>query len=259
MADSPFADPDFRSFMHELMANKQQQAPAGPDLGALLGQIRNDPQGDANRAYMPGRGGAGSPWAGPLTFNSGAEHMSPEALAATQGRSATTQWAQLGANPNVDALGLTALMGKMTPLPGEGATPSVDQFSDPFFVRRMDKMEHPIPFQIPGAPEVRKATPVGAGGVYGQNNKVTLPEGSVVGDGTTSYRRIQQGPQANDGPQGAQGQEGPTGLSSLMPQPQQTDPWSGIKALLGLLRPQQGPKKPVPFGASASPQPGFSF
>lgn len=252
MADSPFSDPNFLTLMTKMLGGQQQQAPTGPDLGALLAQIRNDPQGDANRGYVAGHDGAGNPFSNGF-FNDTAAQMSPEARMATQGRSAKNQWAQLGQNPGVEASGLTALMGKMTPIPSGPPPEQLDQYADPFAAARIDHIRHPVPFQMPGQPEVRRATPVGPGGVYGQNNSVTLPPGTVAGDGTTNYRRVDQGAQGDTGASGT------AGLSGLMPQPQQTDPWSGIKALLGLLRPQPEVKKPVPFGASASPNPGFSF
>lgn len=252
MADSPFSDPNFLAFMEKMLGRQQQQAPAGPDLSALLSQIRNDPQGDANRAYVPGHEGPGNPFNNGF-FNNSASNLTPEGRMATQGRSAQNQWAQLGQNGGVDPSTLTALMGKMTPIPSGPPLEPLDQYSDPFAAARIDHIRHPVPAQMPQPREVRRATPVGPGELYGQNNPVTLPPGTVAGDGTTNYRRVDQGSQGETGAPGA------AGLSGLMPQSQQTDPWSGIKALLGLLHPQPGTKKPVPFGASANPQPGFSF
>lgn len=116
----------------QAMFAPQAQAPA-IDWNAI-GRIARPPdvQGETNRSYIPGQGGAGSPWAGPLQFNNTAASMTPEAVAASQGRSATTQWGLLGGVPGVDPQKLQNIMGQMTPTPGPQATPQA-MTSDPFF------------------------------------------------------------------------------------------------------------------------------
>lgn len=110
---------------------------ANADLARLRG-LRNDPQGDANLGYVPGQGGPGSPWAGPLQFNNQASQMSPEAQMATQGRTATNQWAQLGGVPSVDSGKLQGLMGQMTPTPWLHAT-EAETFADPKFIPKLNQ------------------------------------------------------------------------------------------------------------------------
>lgn len=201
--------------------------PAGPDIGSMLSQLRNDPQGDANHGYVPGVGGG--PWAGPIHFNSGAEHMSPEALAATQGRSATTQWAQQGQVPSVDPGSLNSLMSNMTPIPtGNQGEPTVNQFSDPFFNRRLQAggdlqapdistmMQRLMPNPHNPSGPTRKAVPVGLGGVYGQNNTPQLPQGAVMGDGTTNYFPQLGDPRYVDQMSVPYGEQTPPTMNSLL-------------------------------------------
>lgn len=173
--------------------------PAGLDIGSMLSQLRNDPQGDANHAYSPGVANAGNPLTNGF-FNQSAVSLSPEARQATQGRSAMTQFAQMGQVPGVDPGSLNSLMSNMTPIPtGNQGEPTVDQFSDPFFNRRLQAggdlqapdigtmMQRLMPNpSVPSGP-TRKAVPVGSGGAYGQNNAVQLPGSAVMGDGTTNY------------------------------------------------------------------------
>ncbi len=135
------------------------------NFGDLFRAARNDPQYDQNRSYVPGGTGASSPFTNGF-FNSGAQQMSPEARAASQGRSATTQWAQLGGVPGVDPTKLNDLMGQMTPTPGPAATPQA-MTSDPFFNRAFPQMwpeamqgnfQFPMP-QPNAAPGTKKPLP----------------------------------------------------------------------------------------------------
>lgn len=66
-----------------------------------LAALRHDPQGDANRSYAPGTSNAANPFSNGF-FTSGASQMAPEAVLASQGNNATNQWAQTGANKNID-------------------------------------------------------------------------------------------------------------------------------------------------------------
>lgn len=122
--------------LQRLMQPQPTPQASGPDLGALLAQLRNDPQADQNKAYMPGVQNAANPFDNGF-FNQSAASLSPEARQATQGNSAMTQWASRGAVPGVDPGILQSLMATMTPIPGPMATPQ-ETFSDPFFMRRME-------------------------------------------------------------------------------------------------------------------------
>lgn len=160
------------------------------DLSGLLAQLRNDPQGDANKGYIPGVSNASSPFSNGF-FNDSAASMSPEGRMATQGRSAMNQWAQQGAVPGVDASALQSLMGQMTPLPGPQATPS-ESFSDPFFMRRKGIGPYSADNQFDGmfqqGPGMR-ANPKTGETPYGFLGQSELPPGIVAGDGTTNYKR----------------------------------------------------------------------
>lgn len=129
----------------------------GLDIPALLTALRNDPQGDANKGYIPGVDNASSPFSNGF-FKDGASNMSPEARVASQGRSATNQWAALGGVPGVDPAKLQNIMGQMQPHPnGLGVgEPSVDQYSDPFFASKLEHMLNPHPFLLPQQPQVKK-------------------------------------------------------------------------------------------------------
>lgn len=185
---------DFLAALMKMLQQQPQQQQAPVDFASLFSSVRNDPQGDANRAYVPGAtSGAGSPFTNGF-FNNSAADLSPEARAATQGRSASTQWAQMGQNSNVDPAKLAGLFSQMTPIPHPYESTEASPVSDPYFAGRMEHMFGPG-FQVPQAqtPEVRRATPVGPGGPYNANTNPQLPPEAVAGDGTTSYRRKKPG------------------------------------------------------------------
>lgn len=113
------------------MLMQPQAQNSGIDFNALFTAMRHNPQGDHNVGYIPGVNNEHSPFANGF-FQNGAAQMSPEAQMATQGRSATNQWAQLGQVPGVDPTKLQNVMGQMTPLPQQ-AQPEASTVSDPYF------------------------------------------------------------------------------------------------------------------------------
>lgn len=164
-------------------------APAAPpfDFNALFSAMRNDPVGDANRAYRPGQPSAANPFDSGF-FKDSASNMSPEARIASQGRSATNQWAQLGGVPGVDPQKLQDIMGQMTPTPGPAPDPAAGT-ADPFFMRKWGMGPYSPdnigerPAQIPSN-GMTPYGPVGPG-------TSTLPPNAVAGDGMTNYQRAQ--------------------------------------------------------------------
>lgn len=173
-----------------------------------LGQGRLRLQGDQTFGRHLGTGGgevtpqnptgnAANPWDSGGLFHGGfAAQMSPEARAATQGRSAMTQWAGLGQQPGVDPSKLTGLQSQMTPIPKNYGIESVDQFSDPQFIRRQQQNPYSTMFQgtpDPGKdytnPQVRKAQPMNSPAPFGFNTNPQLPPGVVASDGKTNYTR----------------------------------------------------------------------
>lgn len=54
--------PDPWAMILQLMTQPQAPQHQGTDLSGLLTQLRNDPQGDANKAYIPGQQGPGNPF-----------------------------------------------------------------------------------------------------------------------------------------------------------------------------------------------------
>lgn len=141
-------------------------AHSGIDIPRLLTALRHDPQGDANKGYVPGVDNQSNPFSNGFFKNSAAQ-LSPEARQASQGNSAMTQWGLLGQVPGLDAGKLAAA----TPVQAQApATPSVNQFSDPYFLAHLQKMFAPQQQMTPGVsltgleqptkPQVRKATAV---------------------------------------------------------------------------------------------------
>lgn len=123
----------------------------GIDIPGLLTALRHDPQGDANKGYVPGVDNQSNPFSTGF-FQNSASQLSPEARQASQGGSAMTQWGLLGQVPGLDAGKLAAA----TPVQAQApATPSVNQFSDPYFLAHLQKMFAP---QSPMTPGVPKAT-----------------------------------------------------------------------------------------------------
>lgn len=253
--------------MGQRQSNYNPMDEAQADI-ARLGALRHDPQGDANRSYVPGQGGPGSPWSGPLQFNNQASQMSPEARMATQGGSAANQWAQLGGDPGVSAFDLTAMMRHMTPIPGSNssAIPSVDQFSDPSFIRRQQGNPFSSMFQgtpqqgqMPGGAAPDMATmrsrlsphavdeshtdfsggqmrPMGPNPQY-LRPPTGMPPNAVI--------RGPEGDWTRSGAQGDTGASGPLGMTGA-------NPFHGMFNSMF-------PRRPTPFGVSGSPQPGFNF
>lgn len=93
--------PDMLMEIFKHMGQQPQQQQQPQDLGALLGQLRNDPQGDANHSYMPGMNNASNPFSNGF-FQSSASQMTPEARLASQGPSAMNQWGAMGQVGGVD-------------------------------------------------------------------------------------------------------------------------------------------------------------
>lgn len=99
-------------------------------------------------------GNLSNPWDTEGLFHGGfGAQLSPEARQATQGNSAMTQWAGQGQVPSVDPTKLGALQGNMTPQPRNYGIESVDQFSDPFFIRRQQQNPYSSMFQGGGSPQ----------------------------------------------------------------------------------------------------------
>lgn len=203
---------------------QQSQAPGAPgfDMNAMLaafaqmqqqqqaGQLQSqqnyfDNTNPLGRVGMSNARPAGltpgSEWSAMFGDNA-ASAMTPEARMASQGRSATNQWAQLGGVPNVDPTKLQALMTQRTPTPGVAPIDSVDQFSDPKFLPRINQQFGFTPrTDLPGTPT--RAIPGGFEGMinpqaknpfsdantFSVSSKVSLPKGVVAGDGTTNYTR----------------------------------------------------------------------
>lgn len=165
----------------------QQQSP-GIDFAKLFGAMRNDPVHDQNSAYNAGVSGPANPFSNGF-FNDTAASMSPEARVASQGRSATNQWAQLGGVPGVDPEKLKNIMGGMTPTSGPQATPQ-ETFSDPFFMRKQ-KLGPYTPDNTIGNPTPIPANGMTPFGPVGPDASL-LPPGTIAGDGTTNYKRSPQ-------------------------------------------------------------------
>ncbi len=198
-------NPQMMQMLMQMLAPQQQQMPQGPDFGSLLTQMRNDPQGDRNKSYIPGEMNGSNPFSNGF-FNFGAKDMTPEARMATQGRSAMNQWAQKGQVPGVDAGGLQSLMGQMTPLPGSTySSPEQMVFSDPKFLPRIQQQFFGEPFKL-----LKPTRNIAGGGLEGMIDP-NLPEdqrfkdanqftvmpgtslkpGQVAGDGQMAYMRPQ--------------------------------------------------------------------
>lgn len=176
---------------------------------ARTGQGRLSLQGAQTFGRHLGTGGAevtpqnptgnpSNPWDAEGLFHGGmSAQLSPEARAATQGRSAMTQWAGLGQQPGVDPNKLSQLQSQMTPQPKNYGIESVDQFSDPFFKRRMQNgwlgSAAPLSVQSGGNPNNGfNITP--PANLYNATQKTNLPKGAVMGDGTTNYFPAGQAP-----------------------------------------------------------------
>lgn len=130
-----------------------------------LGQGRLSLQGAQTFGRHLGMGGAeitpdnptgnsANPWDANGAFHGGlAAQLYPEARQATQGNSAMTQWAKQGQVPGIDPDELARVQGKMTPQPKNYGIPSVDQFSDPQFIRRQQQNPYSTMFQGSGSPQ----------------------------------------------------------------------------------------------------------
>lgn len=141
---------------------------------ARTGQGRLSLQGAQTFGRHLGTGGAevtpqnptgnpSNPWDAEGLFHGGfGAQLSPEGRMATQGNSAISQMAGQGLVPGVDPGKLAQAQSGFTPTPGSGPTPKLDQFSDPFFIRRQQQNPYSTMFQQPQQPQQQLPTQPGS-------------------------------------------------------------------------------------------------
>lgn len=124
-------DPEFlKQLLTALFAPRQAAAPQGNSIQDIVRATDPDPVGTANKlSNLPSSApGSLSPFAtGFFNPENSAASMSPEARLASQGRSATNQWAALGANSAIDPAKLQQLnQAKVAAGMNSGAPPRND-------------------------------------------------------------------------------------------------------------------------------------
>lgn len=162
-----------------LLGGQQQQQP-GLNLGALLTQMRNEPQGDANKGYVPGA----------MPGDANAQHNPfANGFFQSQNQRIGNESAQLG------QYGITGVQAGLAPIQHNPNQPSMGQpvqEAPPNFGGGFNPTTRGIPGGFegminPNLPDAQKfADPNFFTAKPGFS---TLPPGAVAGDGTTSYRR----------------------------------------------------------------------
>lgn len=173
----PQAQADPRMAIFEKMFGGQQQQGGGIDWNAIQNIVRKpDVQGDANRSYVPGRGGGGSPWADPLRFRSVAQIQEDQ----------KRYRPSVGIPGRTDAASNPYAFGAI----GQNA-PQTTPFERMFTPQQLQQGgEGMINSSLPDAqkyqdPNFWQARP----------DQVSLPRGITMGDGVTNYRRNEQSPE----------------------------------------------------------------
>lgn len=156
-----------------LFAPQQQQ---GIDWNAIQNIVRKpDVQGERNRAYAPGRGGEGSPWAEPIRFED----------AATRYEKMKGYGPAVGIPPRTDVASNPYAFGAIAQTEPK-ADAFVPQLSQEQLRRGAEGMINPA---LPDDQKYKDANFWRA--LPGQSS---LPPGMVAGDGSTNYRRTPDNP-----------------------------------------------------------------
>jgi hypothetical protein len=163
----------FQQMMQQQQPQQQQQ---GPDLGALLAQLRNDPQGDQNKAYMPGVQNQANP------FDNGFFKTGDQRQQITQDRGLGGLVGGVGIPSRTDAATNPYAFGPIGQMQ-EPMVPFAPGF-DPQMLQQMSPFQGMID---PMQPDATKFSDQNFFQV--QPGVSSLPPGAVAGDGKTNYKR----------------------------------------------------------------------
>lgn len=173
------------ALMFQQMMQQQQQPQhqqQGPDLGALLAQLRNDPQGDQNRAYMPGVNNEANPFSNGFFKTADQRHQIEQdrGLSGLVGGVGIPGRTDAATNPYAFGA-ISTTPDSITPWQG-GVNPTLRNAGGGLFEGMIN----------PGLPDAQKYGDANMFGIHpGQSS---LPPGMVAGDGKTNYSRSKKKP-----------------------------------------------------------------